>query len=581
MTSPSVIYSIEMGRLVFLFASSLLLMVAATTVSAAIVEHSFNVQNLTVNRLCNRHVITAANGRLPGPSIRAREGDTLIIHVFNKSPYNLTIHWHGIHQMLSAWADGPDMITQCPIRPGNKYTYKFKIIKQEGTFWWHSHTSTLRATLYGAIIIRPRAGSSYPFPKPYREVPILLGEWWNGNVVDMANQALAHGTGPNISDAYTINGWPGDLYPCSQNQMYKLKVKQGKTYLLRITNAAVDNNLFYKIANHKMIVVAVDARYTNPYVTDVLVVASGQTIDVLLTADQPIGSYYMAARAYASAAGLEFDSTTTRGVIVYEGAPSWTSRTPLIPVLPAFNDTPTAHKFSTSLTALVGGPHWEPVPLKVDHKMFVTIGMALDVCPSNTTCQGPPVGAKLSASMNNVSFVPPSSLSLLQAFFFNVRGVYTTDFPVKPPVQFDYTNPSINGDRPLLFAPKGTRITKLKFNSTVEMVMQNTAIIGAENHPMHLHGFDFHVLAQGFGNFNPATDTLKYNLFNPQIRHTIGVPVGGWAVIRFVANNPGVWFMHCHFDGHLPIGLATAFVVENGPTPETTLPPPPVDLPQC
>ncbi|MBA0601388.1 hypothetical protein Gorai_004568, partial [Gossypium raimondii] len=187
-------------------------MVAATTVSAAIVEHSFNVQNLTVNRLCNRHVITAANGRLPGPSIRAREGDTLIIHVFNKSPYNLTIHWHGIHQMLSAWADGPDMITQCPIRPGNKYTYKFKIIKQEGTFWWHSHTSTLRATLYGAIIIRPRAGSSYPFPKPYREVPILLGEWWNGNVVDMANQALAHGTGPNISDAYTINGWPGDLY---------------------------------------------------------------------------------------------------------------------------------------------------------------------------------------------------------------------------------------------------------------------------------------------------------------------------------------------------------------------------------
>ncbi|MBA0572279.1 hypothetical protein Golob_002632, partial [Gossypium lobatum] len=174
-----------MGSLVFLFASSLLLMVAATTVSAAIVEHSFNVM------------------------------DSTLIHFPLESQAGSR---HGIHQMLSAWADGPDMITQCPIRPGNKYTYKFKIIKQEGTFWWHSHTSTLRATLYGAIIIRPRAGSSYPFPKPYREVPILLGEWWNGNVVDMANQALAHGTGPNISDAYTINGWPGDLYPCSQNR---------------------------------------------------------------------------------------------------------------------------------------------------------------------------------------------------------------------------------------------------------------------------------------------------------------------------------------------------------------------------
>ncbi|KAK8561709.1 hypothetical protein V6N12_048773 [Hibiscus sabdariffa] len=573
--------SIEMGRLVFLFSFSLLLLAAASTASAArIVEHTFNVQNLTLNRLCNRHVITAVNGSLPGPTIRVQEGDTLIVHVFNKSPYNLTIHWHGIFQILSGWADGPNMVTQCPIRPGNKYTYKFKIIKQEGTLWWHAHASDLRATVYGALIIRPRTGKSYPFPKPYREVPILLGEWWNANVVDIQNEALALGRGPNISDAYTINGWPGDLYPCSGNQMYKLKVKQGKTYLLRIINAALDNQLFYKIANHKMTVVAVDACYTKPYVTDVVVIAPGQTVDVLLTTDQSIGSYYMAARAYASAFGVvQFDNTTTRGVIVYEGAPS--STTPLMPVLPAYNDTPTAYKFYSNLTVLVRGPHWDPVPLKVDYKMFVTIGLELQVCPANTTCQGPVNGTKLSAGMNNQSFVFPTGLSMLQAFFFNVGGVYTTDFPAKPPLQFDYTNASINNNLPLLFAPKGTKVTKLKFNSTVEMVLQNTAILAVENHPMHLHGFDFHVMAQGFGNYNPATDSNKFNLFDPQMRNTIAVPVGGWAVIRFKANNPGVWLMHCHLDAHLSIGLATAFVVENGPTPETTLPPPPADLPQC
>ncbi|KAG4152511.1 hypothetical protein ERO13_D04G126600v2 [Gossypium hirsutum] len=573
-----------MGRLVFLFASSLLLMVAATTVSAATVEHSFYVKNFTVTRLCNRQVITAVNDSLPGPSLRVREGDKLIIHVFNKSPYNMTIHWHGVFQLLSAWADGPEMITQCAIRPGNKYTYKFRIINQEGTLFWHAHSSFLRATLHGAIIIRPRVRHSYPFPTPYREVPIVLGEWWNANVVDVETQALALGVGPNLSNAYTINGWPGDLYPCSQNQMYKHRVKQGKTYLLRIINAAVSSHLFYKIANHNVTVVAVDARYTNPYVTDVMVISPGQTVDVLLTANQPVGSYYMTANNYASgsgtAVGVPFNPTTTRGVIIYQGASS--STTPLMPVVPAFNDTPTAHKFFTELTSLVGGRHWVPVPLNVDLKMFVTVGTALDVCPPNVSCLGrPPVGAALSASMNNVSFVSPTSLSLLQAFFFNVGGVYTTDFPANPPVQFDYTNPSINLDPPLLFAPKGTRITKVKFNSTVEMVMQNTAIIGVENHPMHLHGFDFHVLAQGFGNFNPATDTPKYNLVNPQMRNTVSVPVGGWAVIRFVANNPGVWFMHCHFDGHMAIGLSTAFIVENGPTPDTTLPPPPTDLPQC
>ncbi|XVE61989.1 hypothetical protein DITRI_Ditri06bG0082600 [Diplodiscus trichospermus] len=568
-----------MGCPGFLFACCVLLLLVASTASAAkIVEHTFYVQNLTVNKLCKSQVITAVNDSLPGPTIHVREGDTLIVHVFNKSPYNLTIHWHGVFQKLSCWADGPNMATQCPVRPGNKYTYKFRIIKQEGTLWWHAHVSWLRATVYGALIIRPRAGSSYPFPKPYKEVPIIFGEWWNANVMDVENQALATGGAPNISDAYTINGWPGDLYPCSKNQMYKLKVEPGKTYLLRIINAALNNQLFYKIANHKMTVVATDACYTKPYVTDVVVTAPGQTVDVLLTADQPVGSYYMAARAYASAAGAPFDNTTTRGVVVYDGAPS--SAMPLMPALPAFNDTPTAHKFFTNITGLVGGPHWNPVPRKVDHKMFVTIGLGLEVCPANTTCQGPN-GTKFSASMNNESFVLPTSLSVLQAFFFNVGGVYTTDFPAKPPIQFDYTNASINNNLPLFFAPKGTKVTRLKFNSTVEIIFQNTAFIAVENHPMHLHGFDFHVLAQGFGNFNPATDRKKLNFINPQMRNTIGVPVGGWAVIRFRANNPGVWLMHCHLDVHLPWGLASAFVVENGPTPGTTLPPPPADLPQC
>ncbi|XVF08213.1 hypothetical protein REPUB_Repub06bG0206900 [Reevesia pubescens] len=566
---------------VFLLSYALALYVVASKASAAIVEHTFNVQNLTIYRLCNRQVITAVNGSLPGPRIRVREGDTLTIHVYNNSPYNLSVHWHGVFQKLSCWADGPNMITQCPIRPGKKYTYKFRITDQEGTLWWHAHVSWLRATVYGALVIRPKSGHSYPFPKPHKEVSILLGEWWNANVIDVENQGIATGAAPNLSDAYTINGWPGDLYPCSQNQMYKLKVEKGKTYLLRIVNAALNAQLFYKIANHKLTVVAVDAGYTEPYVTDVVVIAPGQTVDVLLTADQHVGgSYYMAARPYSSAAGVPFDNTTTRGVVIYDGASATTSSPPLMPTLPAFNDTPTAFKFSSNLTGLKGGPHWVEVPRNVDYKMFVTIGIGLEPCPANMTCQGP-AGAKLSASMNNQSFVLPTRLSLLQAFFLNVGGVYTTDFPAKPPIQFDYTNANINNNLPLLFAPKGTKVTKLKFNSTVELIFQNTAFLGVENHPIHLHGFDFYVLAQGFGNYNPATDRKKLNFFNPQIRNTIGVPVGGWAVIRFRANNPGVWLMHCHLDSHLSVGLATAFVIENGPTPETTLPPPPADLPQC
>lgn len=314
---------------------------------------------------------------------------------------------------------------------------------------------------------------------------------------------------------------------------YKLTVERGKTYLLRIINAALNNQLFFKIANHKMTVVSIDASYTEPYVTDVVVLAPGHTTDVLVTFDQPLGSYYMAARPYASAfPPILFASTTTRGIIQYEGS---TSKTPVMPVLPDFNDTVTAHKFYSNLTGLANGPQWVPVPLHVDEHMFVTMGLNFERC---ATCTG---GLRAAASMNNESFQLPDTLSMLEASFFNVSGIYTADFPDDPPVKFDYTNLNLSIDPSLVFTQKSTKVKKLKFNSTVEIVFQNTAFLGIENHPIHVHGFNFHVLAQGFGNYDAVNDPKKFNFINPQARNTIAVPVGGWAAIRFQANNPG-WF---------------------------------------
>ncbi|XP_077238839.1 laccase 7 [Tasmannia lanceolata] len=563
------------SMLLFLFLSCAFSLLASMA-SAKVVKHSFHVGNMTVNPLCKEEVIVAVNKRLPGPIIRVHDGDTLIVHVFNESPYNITIHWHGIFQILSGWADGPSYVTQCPIPPGSSYTYKFNITRQEGTLWWHAHVSWLRSTVYGALIIRPKSGQ-FPFPKPHKEVPILLGEWWNANVIDVENEALASGGAPNISDAFTINGKPGDHYSCDTKKTFKLKVAHGKTYLLRIINAALNNQLFFKIANHNMTVVAVDASYTNPFPTDVVVVAPGQTTDVLLTADQPSGRYYMAARPYLSAPSVAADNTTTTGILEYEGSTS--SGTPLFPALPALNDTPTAHHFYSNLTGLL---HKAPkfVPRRVDEKMFITSGLGLEPCGNNATCPGP-LGMRLAASMNNVSFQFPTRLSMLQAHFSGVQGIFTENFPNNPPLVFNYTDPSLAVSVPLAVPVKGTRVKRLAYNTTVEIVIQDTSFLAVENHPIHLHGFNFFVVAQGFGNFDRARDERKFNLVNPQVRNTIAVPVGGWAVIRFKANNPGVWLMHCHLDVHLPWGLATAFLIENGPTPSSTLPPPPLDLPRC
>ncbi|KAJ1437307.1 Multicopper oxidase, type 1 [Sesbania bispinosa] len=540
----------------FMLLASAFALLSSSFASAATVEHTFNVQNKTINRLCNERVIVTVNGDFPGPNINVREGDTVIVHVVNKSPYNITIHWHGVFQLMSAWADGVEYITQCAIRPGNNYTYKFKVTQQEGTVWWHAHASVLRATVHGAFIIHPRSG-----------------DWYDGNIEDIYRQELAIG-GKVPPNAFLINGFP---------ETTKLNVRQGKTYLLRMVNAGLNSNLFFKIAHHKFTVVAVDGAYTEPYITDIIVLGAGQSADVLFTADQPIGSYYMATSAYVVGEPDEFlNNSTARGIIVYDGHHKTTTSPPLMPMLPPLHDTPTAHKFFNNINSLVGAPHWVPVPLEVDEHMFITININLKKCPLNATCRGP-LNQKFSASMNNESFVLPvgKGFSIIEAFYHNVSGVYTTDFPDEPPKVFNFTNPKIFLDANVTFAPKSTKVKKLKFNSTVEVVYQNTAILNAQSHPMHLHGLNFHVLAQGFGIFDPIRDKLKYNLVNPQVRNTVGVPPGGWAVIRFQANNPGAWFVHCHVDDHNLWGLDTVFLVENGPTPSTSLPPPPTDLPKC
>ncbi|MFS7964706.1 putative laccase [Helianthus anomalus] len=164
--------------------------------------------------------------------------------------------------------------------------------------------------------------------------------------------------------------------------------------------------------------------------------------------------------------------------------------------------------------------------------------------------------------MNNISFVLPRRASLLQAYTQKIPNIYTTDFPPVPRVIT------------LAMSLAGCA-------SLVQIVLQDTSVFSKEDHPVLLHGYHFCVVGQGFGNFNPSRDTANFNLVDPPQRNTIDVPVGGWAAIRFIADNPGVWFMHCHIDAHLAWGFGMAFIVENGVGEAETLLPPPSDLPQC
>ncbi|KAI3519246.1 hypothetical protein L1887_08273 [Cichorium endivia] len=535
---------------------------------AATKKYQFDVQVSNVSRLCHAKPIVTVNGRFPGPTIYAREGDRVIINVSNHAQYNMSIHWHGLKQYANGWADGPAYITQCPIQTGNSYVYDFNVTGQRGTLWWHAHILWLRATVYGAIVILPQQGTPYPFPKPDSEQVLVFGEWWHGDVEEIVKQGNAMGLPPNMSDAHTINGKPGPLFPCSEKHTFAMEVEQGKKYLLRIANAALNDELFFAVSGHNMTVVEIDAVYTKPFTTSAILIAPGQTTNVLVYANSAPGRYFMAVRPFQDVP-IPVDNKTATAILQYKGIPN--TVLPSLPQLPLPNDTAFALSYNKKLRSLNTRNFPANVPLKVDRHLFFTVGLGKSVCP---TCIN---GTRLSASLNNITFVMPQT-GLLQAHYSNIKGVFTLDFPDKPPKAFNYTGAPLTAN---LFTSHGTRLSKIAFNSTVELVIQDTNLLSVESHPFHLHGYNFFVVGTGTGNFDPAKDPAKYNLVDPPERNTVGVPTGGWSAIRFRADNPGVWFFHCHLELHTGWGLKTAFVVEDGPGKDQVVRPPPKDLPLC
>jgi len=92
------------------------------------------------------------NNQVPGPVLRAKKGDLLVVRVQNNLPEPTMVHWHGIR--LPATMDGTGEV-QNPILPGESFEYRF-IVPDAGTFWYHSHqneTVQMEKGMYGGIVI--------------------------------------------------------------------------------------------------------------------------------------------------------------------------------------------------------------------------------------------------------------------------------------------------------------------------------------------------------------------------------------------------------------------------------------------
>ena len=93
------------------------------------------------------------NGQMPGPTIRAKKGETLVLRLKNNLSEPTIVHWHGIR--LPAAMDGTGEV-QKPIQPGEEFECHFDL-PDAGTFWYHSHhneTVQMERGMYGAIVVK-------------------------------------------------------------------------------------------------------------------------------------------------------------------------------------------------------------------------------------------------------------------------------------------------------------------------------------------------------------------------------------------------------------------------------------------
>lgn len=233
-------------------------------------EYWFDLQDVTVAPDgVSRSAITV-NGSIPGPTIFADWGDTVVVHVSNSlttSNNGTSIHFHGIRQNYTNQNDGVVSITQCPTAPGESITYTWRAT-QYGSTWYHSHFA-LQAWegVFGGIVINGPATANYD-----EDLGVLFLNDWDHSTVDQLYSA-AQTTGPPELDNALINGtntWEDG------GSRLEVSMTSGSSYRLRVVNAAIDTHFKFSIDNHTLQVIASDLTPIEPYTTEILNIGIGK-----------------------------------------------------------------------------------------------------------------------------------------------------------------------------------------------------------------------------------------------------------------------------------------------------------------
>lgn len=516
------------------------------------------------------------NGQFPGPVLEVDPGERMEVLIENQmATQSITVHFHGQHFVGAPYMDGALHMTSCEIVPNASHKYVFWANAEPGTYMYHLHTddSNRHMGLFGMHVIRERSSDPLFRKELTGEHHLMLSDWYRQPARDIIaglhSLAFRWAGDPN---SLLINGrgqqgcfteeekLQGSCEKCPG--LESLQVVPGGTYRLRFANVAALAYLNVAIEGHSMRVIEADGHPIKPVDVLSLDLSSGQRYSVLLAANQPPSSYRVSMLSRhrkgvrSTFAILKYTDSSTAD-------PGPPSQAELAALHPAWDDVDFSFEQQAAYEALAADSvAVAPLTSSVT-KRVVLLGtqerfadgsqkngqMPEDHCDTANNTKA------LKWAINRVPFPHQHDKPVLLSAFLGETGTFTSDRGYIP----------------------------VKRGDVLDVVLQNyPACNGAcEVHPWHLHGHSFWVVGQGHGEWTGSDaqvaglkegagavyrDTVTLTSDNSASPYVDAEPCG-WAVIRFVANNPGAWPLHCHISWHVPMGMQAVFWYADGSIP--------------
>ena len=509
-----------------------------------------------VNFTGSKRMATAINSSVPAPILRFKEGERVKLKVNNKMNETTSIHWHGL--ILPSSQDGVPGISNGfkGIAPNSSFEYEFDV-KQNGTYWYHSHSGYQEQTgSYGAIIIEPKDKYPYSFD---REHTIVLSDWSDENPNDIYSnlKKLSHfyntkeRTLLDYFDDISKNGYSntnsmramwnnmrmedsdisdvtGATYTFLMSGVTPADgwlglFKNGEKVLLRVINSSAMTIFDFRIPGLKMKVVAADGQYVEPFSVDEFRIAVAETYDILIEPDNDT-AYTLFAQAIDRSGYTR--GTLTPSVNLKAEVPSMDRR----PILGhgdmgmgRMGKNKSGNPFEKAGKAGYGSN-------KASDFGKITDGAHVDMFSPSAKFQlnDPGIGLRNHKAEHNRKV-------LTYADIFNL---YETEDKREPSREIEL---HLTGNMArYMWSMNGVKFADakplmLKYGERVRITLHNDTMM---THPIHLHGL-WSELETGEPNKIPK-------------KHTIIVQPGAKASYLVTADAMGGWAYHCHLLYHMP-----------------------------